>query len=565
MDKPIDPEKAGNARKNLRLLLDSPNEANRLMALQLLQSQPMHFDFFRPLWTLRNRKPTALQLLPEAAYCALVHQLFIACLAETGSPALLELLGGVAVAESNVWPLDRRPAHALFHDQRFFQALLHDEVLDANALAQLLSDDHTYLSSGLIAFLLRRNIPFDYNLLVNPDRPEAVLHRPLTRLLLELRDPAFPRAAFVAQFRKGDMLDFHGTGIYEIPDEALDYEGIQSIDLIGTSVKALPNPILRQIQSLHAGKRQRQKIFRAIYDRGIADSFFVKQVLQERGLRHYLKGAYIDAWKDLPFALEIAEDPVLGVSQCCLYLEACFETAMIVGEYEVAKLALRKLPTMMPRNLERQRQRGRRWPKWLAELILRGEVSAWLEIFEEFGDEHPFFVHGMDLAQNLIWVRMFEVLLFADRLADAVNLLALAPRFNDLLSDGLFAFERYFQHLYSRRQFEDMQLLLDCIYGPDSPFHYVRAGRFEIGFFSRIPFAELALHQGDRALAELNCSLAIMDVLRKLPYYGTMDRLPKIYAELKEEAEAAQNLLAEIYAVDRPICAQYFEGKPGFG
>ena len=267
----------------------------------------------------------------------------------------------------------------------------------------------------------------------------------------------------------------------------------------------------------------------------------------------------MEAWLDLPLALEITADPAFDLAQQCLYLEACFETAMVIRKYEIAKAALRKLPAVIPSNLERQRWRNRRWPKWLAELILRDEVQVWLDIVEEFGQTHPFFGHAMNLQHDLIWVRMFEVLLFADRLVDAVKVLAAVARFKASLSDGYFAFERYFQHLHSRRRWDDMQLLLDCIDGPGSPFSFLHTQRFRIGSFSRLPFAELALHQGDRARAELNCSLVIVDVRRKLQYCAEGSRAR---TRLMQEAEAAQKLLAHIYATDRPVCAQYFAGQP---
>jgi tetratricopeptide (TPR) repeat protein len=408
--------------------------------------------------------------------------------------------------------------------------------------------------TDLTLFLLQHVDAIDKNIFIDSRLPKHQLHHRAMRVLLESEDVGFNKKAFVAQYIKDNILDLSHTGLEELPPICLDFPEVDTLVLDGTNIRQLPEKLLIQLKEIRCSHKRRLGFERQIAAMPAQDFFNATQLTLKKAELDFAGNNYAGTIQKLHSIEDRVQLPLFSVEIISKFWETYFNAALDSGRKELAKEILKKGFERIPDKFGPLRWKN--WADRMLQFVLEDSIGEWKSVVTPYQQAtHPF-PQFLNLENHHFWVHAFRTTVAQKRFADARRLLQLAIVHAGDSFLHRFPWYLYLKDLHETGDTDEILATLSQYPKQIGQMHkFWSQSESRIGEINTILITAF-LKKGNLAKAEILCTSMITH-FHQIPA-AQRDRMRSPFYHAQHNAVEAYGFLADIYAEDRPACAQYF-------
>lgn len=539
-------EAARAMRKNIARLLRSDSMANRELAFEMIRTGGMPIEVLLDVYELYYH---GLNIHHHQALKNIM--LAKSILQASLPPSVFETID----AYINSIDISQGPRYFIFRGFTFFELLIAEKAADIPQLVICWQDSNAYLkNTDLTWFLLEHLDAIDKNIFIDKRLGKEHLNHWKMKVLFETDDLTFDKASFLAQYLHEGYLDLSLTRISQIPDEYVAFEGITRLNLIGTQVTSIPEPMLRNIKEIKANTHATRAIKRQVTAMEDKNFYFAAAVIMTKAKQDIAGKNFMAALQKFKaISIAIVQEE-FSAEEEAQFWELYFDSAFRIGDMPLAQTVLEQACKAEMKG--KMRLRWKHIYEYVLQWTLNGTIAAWQALVEQFKDSNLHVYHLLSLKDQHFWVHAFRTTVSQKRFSDARTLLQLA-----ILHAGgdflhRFPWYLYFKHLHEAG---DTEAILGAL--AQYPKQIWQMHRFwsswqdRIGAINNI-WITAHLQKGNLAQAEILCT-SMISYFHQIPA-AQRDRMSFSFYHAQKNALSAYRHLAKIYSPTHPICSTEF-------
>lgn len=457
----------------------------------------------------------------------------------------------------------REHTYKLLQKIDFWDALVKHGLFSVGELVDLWHKDAVYHRETVLTrfFFERILLPetdkrFLFHEHIAPN--SHLLHCQAIAQLFETEDATFDKKAFLqTKYLQNGTLDLNNTCLKSLPAEALELEGVHTLNIIGTKIETLPTELLLRIKNIKATRKMHRRIHAQMKALGRQDYFYAQYRAIDRGLSHFRRKKYIKAIDAFRVGEPVGIDSFLSVEERGKYWQAYFASFVRVGKLDEALQVLEKATSALPYPVVFH------W-RWMDEYMRvfmlaerEGEVLALFEPYAKSTAATHNVWNMLGMNGDYFWRLQNEKLAYQCQIKESFTFFENAKQYATLHPTE-WRWLKIFRHLRDLKKYAEIIELFE--YHETTVFYRNNLPAQRIDRHERCVWIWIEAHiaVGKLDKAEMLCSY----YLRNLEETKRNTSHRYMIAKASEWAKLAYSYLAEIYTLQgNTACALLYQNK----